>query len=407
MKKNIMILGAGRGQVGLIQAVKRYGHTAVVASISGDYPGLKIADKVCDVDITDPRQVARAAKAQNIDGIVTCCMDTGMEALGFVCDQYHLSGLSLEAAEVSRDKLKMKEKMRDYGVQTPKFLKASEIKDLDIASKTLRFPVIVKAVDQQGSKGLYIAESIENLRGAFDNSISETKKPYCIIEEFISGQKHGANGCIYGGNLIFLLPTKDITDGIATLGHIVPFWIEEDTRMELERQVKTALHAIGLDNCVFNVDFIMQDGKIQIIEITGRMGANGLPELISMYYGIDIYKMLIDISLGIDPTEYFQQNCSTKTSVCSYMLSSPKDGILKEIKTNGLEDKKNVAFSFFVSKGDPVFRYRSAKDCVGQIVVQGESAEACLMQIEEAQKMLDIVLEEEYESVMGASIIKS
>ena len=390
----IMILGAGRGQVGLIQAVKKHGHTAVVAGIPGNYPGLKIADNVCNVDISDPKQVAQAAEVHHVDGIVTCCMDTGMETLGYVCERYHLNGLSREAAEASRDKLRMKEKMRDFGVQTPKFLKASEKKDLDIAAKVLQFPVVVKAVDQQSSKGIYIAESAEELSNAFDKSMSETQKAYCIVEEFISGQKHGVNGCIYNGNLIFLLPTRDITDGLATIGHIVPFALEKNIQMELERQVEMALRAVGLDNCVFNIDFILQDESVYILELTGRMGANGLPELISAYYGIDIYKILIDISLGVDPSEYFKRTASIETAVCSYMLSSPKDGILKEINTGDMENDKNVNISFFVSEGDPVFRYRSAKDCIGQMIVQAESIEACLNKINNVQEKLYIATEE-------------
>ena len=42
MKEKIMILGAGRGQVDLIQTAKRMGYETVVASIKGDYPGFKI-----------------------------------------------------------------------------------------------------------------------------------------------------------------------------------------------------------------------------------------------------------------------------------------------------------------------------------------------------------------------------
>ena len=50
MKEKIMILGAGRGQVDLIQTAKRMGYETVVASIKGDYPGFKIADEVCYAD---------------------------------------------------------------------------------------------------------------------------------------------------------------------------------------------------------------------------------------------------------------------------------------------------------------------------------------------------------------------
>ena len=46
--KTIMILGAGRGQVGLYKAAKAMGHKSVAVSIKGDYPGFALADEIRD-----------------------------------------------------------------------------------------------------------------------------------------------------------------------------------------------------------------------------------------------------------------------------------------------------------------------------------------------------------------------
>ena len=45
-KKTIMILGAGRGQVGLYKAARELGHRSVAVSIPGDYPGFAFADEI-------------------------------------------------------------------------------------------------------------------------------------------------------------------------------------------------------------------------------------------------------------------------------------------------------------------------------------------------------------------------
>ena len=108
-RKKIMILGAGRGQIGLIKAARRLGYHTIATSIAGDYPGFKLADEICIADIASPEEVYKAAAEQNVDGIATACMDVGLKALSYSCQQLGLTGLSQQAAQISNDKRIMKE----------------------------------------------------------------------------------------------------------------------------------------------------------------------------------------------------------------------------------------------------------------------------------------------------------
>ena len=107
--KKIMILGAGRGQVQLIKTAKKLGYHTIVASINGNYPGFAFADDVCYVDISKPDEVLKQAQSLKIDGIATACLDTGISALGYVCEKMNLPGLNSHSAELSGNKLLMKE----------------------------------------------------------------------------------------------------------------------------------------------------------------------------------------------------------------------------------------------------------------------------------------------------------
>ena len=89
-----MILGAAASQVPLISAAKRLGYETIVTSIPGDYPGFTYADVCCYADISKPEEVLAKAKELNIDGITTCGMDTGIRAIGRVCDELGLWGIS-------------------------------------------------------------------------------------------------------------------------------------------------------------------------------------------------------------------------------------------------------------------------------------------------------------------------
>lgn len=389
-----MVLGAGRGQLDLIKAIKKYGHTAIVTSISGEYPGFELADEICYADISSPLAVEKVVVEKNIDGICTCCLDTGMESLGYICEKYGFNGPSEEAAKTARDKLLMKEKFVQGGVKTPRYMKASSEEDLFSAVDLLGFPVIIKAVDQQGSLGINVATDEAVLKKAYANTKANTKKDYCLVEQYVVGEKHGANGCIVNGNILFLLPSEDFTNENAVLGHVFPFDINDSIYDKIIYQSKIALNSVGLDNCLFNVDYIIRNDEIYIIEITGRMGANGIPELLSTYYGIDIYKIIVDMVIGEDPTGYFKQNAISTTPCCSKMLISSESGRLVSIMEQFVKTDYIVSATYFVERGDQIHKYQSAKDCLGQIIVKGTTAKSCKMYADQIARSIEFVLEE-------------
>ena len=331
-KKRIMVLGAGRGQVGLIKSAKKLGYETIVTSIKGNYPGFALADKICYADISSPQAVLKVAKEYEVDGIATACLDTGITALGYTCENCGLVGLSSMSAKISGDKLLMKEAFMQNGVSTARYIKVTSENELDDVANTLNFPLIVKAVDLQGSRGINIVHSRENLLDAYKNTMAETSKNFCIIEEFIEGYEFGVQAFVYNGEVLYILPCGDITylgNTNIPVGHYAPLNVDNAVAEDIAENVKRAITATGLDNCAVNVDMIMKDGKIYIIELTGRMGANCLPELTSIYYGVDMYSMIVETAMGKNAKEFFLNNKKEPTACYAKMLMSEKQVCLK------------------------------------------------------------------------------
>src|SRR5699024_9339037 len=110
MKKKLLILGAGRGQIGLYKAAKDLQIQTVAGTLKDDnLPCLKYCDHISYMDISDPDEVVEKAKEININGIATSCLDTGVTSLGRVCDTLNFVGLNERAAILCQDKLKMKQ----------------------------------------------------------------------------------------------------------------------------------------------------------------------------------------------------------------------------------------------------------------------------------------------------------
>ena len=332
--KKLMVLGASAPQVQLIKAARGLGYRTVVCSIPGNYPGFDAADETSYTDISDPDAVLAAAREFHVDGIATCCLDTGVRALGYACEKLGLPGLSEAAAICSADKFSMKNAFMAAGVNTARFCRVTDQASLTEALELLEMPVILKAVDLQGSRGIYICRTKEAVHENFGKVMAATKKDFCIVEEFIEGTELGAQAFVYKGEVLFVLPHGDNTymSGTAVpIGHYAPIDAGPDLIAAADAEVRKAIRAIGLDNCAVNVDLIERDGQIYVIELTGRAGATCLPELVSIYYGLNYYEMIAAMAVGDDPAAIFARREDRHIANASRMLLSEKSGTVKTI----------------------------------------------------------------------------
>ncbi|RGT71602.1 ATP-grasp domain-containing protein [Ruminococcus sp. AF18-22] len=396
MQEKIMILGAGRGQVDLIRSAKKLGYTTVVTSIEGNYPGFELADEICYADISNPEEVADAAEKYGVQGIATACLDTGIAALGYSCEKLGLTGLSERSAKLSGDKLLMKSAFMDAGVQTARYKKVSSREDVINVLEELELPMIVKAVDLQGSRGINIAYDREELLDGYDRTMKETKKDFCIIEEFIDGYEFGAQAFVLNNEVLFVLPCGDITYLGHTkipVGHYAPLDFEDEVLEKIDKQVRKAIQAIGLNNCAVNIDMILRGDEVYVIELTGRIGANCLPQITSIFYGIDIYRLIVETAMGKDPSGYFRTERKDMTASYAKMLISEKSGKLKRIINTNDKNSDIEEITFFVKEGDMINKFTNSRDCIGQIVVKGKNLAKCETLIDEVIKNISFELE--------------
>ena len=394
--KKLMVLGASFPQVRLIEAARELGYRTVVCSIPGDYPGFQAADETVYADISDPEAVLRAAKECGADGIATCCLDTGVRSLGYACEKLGLPGLSEAAAVCSADKLAMKNAFMEAKVNTARFCRVTDDASLTAALDTLELPVILKAVDLQGSKGIYICRTKQAAHENLPKVLAATKQSYCIVEEFIEGTELGAQAFIHKGEVLFVLPHGDETYLSGTnvpIGHYVPIDASDALIAAAEIEVKKAIHAIGLDNCAVNVDLIEKNGKIYVIELTGRAGATCLPELVSIWYGLNYYQMIAAMAMGDDPAAIFARREDNHVANASRMMLSEVSGTVKAITDGVTRDDSVYDLSVIVKQGDHVEKFTNAKDRLGQIIVRGESRQACFARLDEIQSQFVIEIE--------------
>lgn len=388
--KKIIILGAGTYQVPLIKQAKKMGIYTIVVSIKGNYPGFKLADKVYYENTTDYEAILKIAEDEKIDGIVTAGTDVAVITIGKVCDKLNLCGLSEKAATIASNKLLMKTEYEKYGVRTARFRKVGfNIDEIIKATKELNYPLIFKAVDTSGSRGIIKVEAPENIVSAVEVVKNATRLEYFIIEEFITGIEYGAQAFVLDNKLQFCLPHGDYVfkgnTGVP-IGHFAPYQLSDQIVEDTKLQLTNAIKAMGLNNCAINADFILSDDKVYVLELGGRSGATCLAELVSIYYDYNYYEKLILASLGEFPT--FESDKSIPNA--SHLIMSDKTGELVSISNNNSPNENIAEIQIDYNVGDKVKKFNVGPDRIGHIITKGDTLEEAVNTLDNAMKNISL-----------------
>lgn len=402
--KRLLILGAGRGQVGLYKAAKELGVTTIAGTMPGDHlPCMPLADEVCYMNIINPDEVEEKTTGLQFDGVATCCLDKGLKALGRLCDRRGLPGYSEATADLCNDKLLMKRRLAEQGVNTAVYERITAENELrEAVSRIGGYPVIVKATDLAGSKGIYRAADERELLDGFRKAMAETKRDYVIVEKFLQGREFGAQAFISNGRVLFVMPHGDTLFHGSTnvpIGHYVPYECTDELRGKIAAEATKAIRAMGLDNCAVNLDFIEVDGTVYVLELSGRIGANGLPEVTSANYGLDYYKMVVYAALGLSVDPLWATRHEGKAACSTMIVSTDRSGTVEEIRVPDCLGPEVIDLTLFVRRGSEIHKFANSNHCIGQIVVTGPSVAECERHSKEILSLIEIDLQPNTETI--------
>ena len=303
-KKKVLILGAGRQQVPLITAAIGMQLEVHVCSIKGNYPGIEIAPNFYEVDISDSIAVFELAKEIGIHGIITTGTDVCLESIGVVVDGLNLPGTCLESSKSCLNKTLMKERFSRFNVPTASYALIESVESGTEFFNSHSSACVIKPADSSGSRGVNRIERASEILAALVDAQKYSASGEIIIEEWLEGEEFGAQAIIIDGKLKKLMLHSDITTPPPRripIGHGCPHPAESDLMPMVWSVVEHAVSALGINNTISNIDFILAKDGPKIIEMTSRMGGTHLPEVCGTFWGIDMYDTALQIALGVNP----------------------------------------------------------------------------------------------------------
>jgi formate-dependent phosphoribosylglycinamide formyltransferase (GAR transformylase) len=369
-EKRLMCLGAGPSQLPLIKKAVDSGLYVITVDYLPENIGHRVSHHYVNCSTADKEGVLKAARELDIDGIITCASDVATSTAGFVADQLGLPGAGSSVAESMSSKARFRASQREHGLNCPNFLIGQRLQDIEEQIHTLSPPLMFKPVASSGSRGVSRVDEIgHNLcSAAFSFASGYSRSKAVCVEEFIEGIEVGGDGFLVDGQLFAAITHKHKQSFVPT-GHSLPTNIcaadQERVLAELVRNCRSVDYAAG----VLNFDVIVSDGRATVLEMSPRLGGNGIPMIIERGTGVDLIAAAIRFALGEEVE--LSERLKVVRSCGSWVFGSSHGGLLEGIAT-GEEVKSAVPEVFeYVTHyhiGDRIPEFAHSANSLGYVL---------------------------------------
>src|SRR5215469_1385726 len=185
--KTIHILGGGQWQVPTICLAKNLGYRVLVTDMYRERPGYEWADEHAVIDITDKDATLRVAQQSRVSGIICDTTDVGVPTMAFVAEKLGLPGIGYDTALNFTNKHRMRVITSKAGVPNPPFRLTGDFTAAKLAASEIAYPVVVKPVDSQSSRGVHVLHAPDQLHAAYADAMQFTRLGEVLVEGFLDG----------------------------------------------------------------------------------------------------------------------------------------------------------------------------------------------------------------------------
>ena len=344
----IVVLAGGSDQIALINELKSRGHEVILVDYFDNPPAKPYADKHIVASTLDIEAVKQIASDEKVSLVCTACTDQALLTVANVSEQLNLPCyISYTTALNVTNKSYMKEVMLKHGIPTAKYVILDSV-DLDVI-KDFQLPVVVKPVDCNSSKGVKRVDCKEDLDKFLKEAINYSRTRTAIVEEFKTGNEISADFYIENGEAKFLSATTSSKiknrKSFTILSSDYPA-VNDKQKQQLITIANNIAIAFNIDNSPLLVQLINENGTLNVLEFSARMGGGSKYHLIKVLSGVDIMTKYVDRILGAFPSV----SPSKQVEYCKMVYLYCKPGIMDKVV--GLEElkQKGVIDAYFLYK---------------------------------------------------------
>ena len=299
-----LVLAGGFPQIALIKELKRRNIYTLLADYNEAPVAKAYADKYYQASTLDIAAITDIAVKEKVDFLITACTDQALltvakvsEDLGLPCYVDYKTALNVT------NKQYMKQVFNEHDIPTAHHVVMGELDESCLEG--LSYPLIVKPVDCNSSKGVKRVENIDELRVAFAAAVKYSRTSTAIVEEYIDGEELSADIYVENGQAHVLSVSS--LDKIANNDKFVIFRGKysaekvEKVHDLVQNIAQKIADAFGLVNSPMLIQMISDSKRAFVLEFSARTGGGIKFLLIKKASGFDVISAVVDLTLGNRP----------------------------------------------------------------------------------------------------------
>jgi biotin carboxylase len=376
----LLVLGAGPAQLGLLEAARTRGLWVAVVDRDPGAPGFQFADRRCILSTEDEPAIERLVGALGIDGIISPGTDWPVGVAARIAERAGLPHpISPQTAVLATNKLRQRERLAEAGVPQPRSWVVGSGDD----PPAVDGPVVVKAPDRQGQKGLTLVVDHAALVPAIETARGAARSGLALVEELVDGPEVTVVGFSIDGVFTALTVTDRITAELPAFGVALAHVWPSHVGGEAPAVAEAAVAALGIENGPSYTQLRISPEGPQVIEVAARLGGGHDAELVQAVLGVDLNGLALDAALGnelvLPPHEPRVGGAVTR-----FLVAPP--GVLERVEVPaGLEAR------IYREPGYVFTPLRRGADRAGAVLVTAESREEALAQADAAANRVRFV----------------
>ncbi|MCL2006524.1 MAG: ATP-grasp domain-containing protein [Treponema sp.] len=310
-KSVLLVLGAGIMQGPALRIAAEMGLKTVAADADPNAACIADAGRFENIDLKNKEGIEALARsltespAGGLGGIMTAGTDFSA-TVAWAASKLGLSSIPYEVALDASDKERMRGRFKACGVPSPEFIILNKVPDKGF-SLPISLPVVVKPVDNMGSRGCRAVLNGDELGPAVKEALAFSRSGRVIVEEFMEGPEFSIDALVYKGEIticgfadrhIFFPPY------FIEMGHTIPSKLNAIEAEPLLQAFKQGVKALGIENGAAKGDVKLTPKGPMIGEIAARLSGGYMSGWTFPYSsGVLVTKGAIEIAIGKKPVD--------------------------------------------------------------------------------------------------------
>jgi len=395
----VLVLGGGYCQLNMIKRLKYEGHYLILVDYLKNNPSKKYADEHHCVSTFDTPAVLELMIKSKAEAVITMGTDQPVLTAASVAKEIGIPFyVDPDIALAVTNKRIMKAQFDRNHIPTANYrLITREFTERNVLG--IKFPAVLKPVDSQGQRGIFIVQNINDIRMHIDETLDYSRESKVLLEEYYPNDEITVSGWVHEDKAYIISVVDRVTMekgnriGIC-IAHNYPSLHFSKYREDIYSITQSIVTGFGIKEGPLYFQYLIGDRGIIVNEIAMRIGGAYEDIAIPIYSDIDILGLVMSSSLGMknELQKLYDYDIDDKPVSLSVQMFFIRPGLVSyTTPINELLELDGVENALYiVSEGNKIGNIENATARAGYFIVRGADYKDTLNKVDKVFEKLQI-----------------